>query len=1111
MAGTTTIQVVPYDLTDLTVGEKRQIQILTKAYRYSVKIDNEAIASYDEWYNEVTALAVGKTFITFTAYDKNDVELSTFSINIKVAEENTNKNLKYMFHNRASNRLNTMYYNKDLSESKTFTLPGKSGTLLIKENMATDNTYFLSAPIITSPGDGDVNVSGYMECTEVQLSKDIDSSEYEGTYWEFATDYEFSNIIDTRSIIRYPTNRCPIIHIKLTVYVRCYYVAGNKISEPSNVIHYTPNFDPKDSLRDLIAGDGYAGYFGIVPHEELIDNRFYRGNWETLDKYQLYDFDVGHQVHITSNCLYASDGTVKDDTTPNSSETVMYYALQPMNSKNIVAPDVSVDHRDGFWAIDNRENLPTPRWVNEVTGIGFGWTDSNGDTFSSGSTAIGAMVDAELGWLKYVYKGKLCYTPVKPICTQLCWCDIAKRDIAFGERTFRAGTQMYRIRLMREDEFLTIIPKLMNGELASFSQADLGLVDATDATKGRACWLEDFREGPLRKLGDNTGTMILEADPKMRMNGLTSYNGTNGINTWLMSYRPVIEVVTEYDEPWRNLPLSPSLENEVFQYDRLTDTGFLGRIPSNQLINGTELALKMSLVDGTIINQNCDWFKFYWHGLILYTATMPMRYYISANIVNNVHGLVSYNTGGNKDSVPVINIRGHRLNTETMIILSTDPIYQGGSNAAINFYGNFANYSQWKECMYRAYGCSDGTYSNYGPTGSYASFTYRLSDGDTWFTAGRQIGDNWERYLDVKNGTPDDTTSLVRLMAYDVTSNDIEASRHRLTNSMYNRGTYGVDMLWVYKVCWHNVNAIDYDDWWRPQLRLVRTQDPVYFKSDLDISNGVTVDPIKASNSTIVEIRTSNLVKNIINGYKETIDMYPIANDNINWRSIGYLVNKYNQSLAYTPEEIQENGYYSPDYLKPKIDAAISLVDGFNNAMYSICSYKVDTKDHYGYTKLVLHDYASNKEYAIDNILDTSMGWKYTSPSDLLSMMTPLKDDLYDLIAPCIQTNYIRIDNSYVRFGTSYSNTPEYSVLKFGAYYSRAEIPSYIISNDTTNEEFNNRFLPFAVDYNSSFINPYSIEIQHIDVIDPNPNNKLTGSRIIITKYLIDGNRSIDR
>ena len=687
------------------VGETLGFNISTDGEITFMGMNPMDVVSINDARDKITGVKAGTVEFTIKA-QRLGYEETTLIVNLRCIERQ-GKQAGIMLHNRSTNRL-TSVQTQDLKNPTDIVIKlpklNADSTLVTKEAL-TSKIGLIVTPTIIDPTNGATNVEGWITGSDYQTQVGF-QGEHEASVWEYASDSEFKNILDTVYINRASDKtKGPVIHSLSTVYVRVKYVSGDIESYYSDPIQITTGYKGRDSKETIIKGDPITGaYMGVVPHDECIGDRNYRGNFETLDKYNLKKFYKGWQVH-------------KGDT--------LYYALRDITAAECKDPSISAPAGDGQWSYDHREDMPTPEWVNSVTGIGFGFTDNNGDGYSSGDKSVGAIQDHELGWIKYIYKGKLCYTPVKPICTKLCWNDIAKRDIMYGERTFRAGaTQMYRIRLMREDEYKTIIPGLMDGTLANYSMKDLGQVNDKDESIARLTWIEDFQEGSKRKVGDHTGKKVYETDPKTRVGVLGL---VDGVTKWEMSYRPVIELVTEPNEPWRNWPICVEADNEEFRYDKYTDTGYFGRVRADMMIRGDNLANSIGLTAGTGEFPDAGWFKFYWHGVIVYIRQKPMRYGLHSASYRTLGITCSFDTGNKLLKRQTFN------QVEFIMGVPIGSRYDPFVNSAD--YKNDkilpGSYSHFSELLMRVYIRTGQEY-------------YLGSDTTGNSTIGAQVGDNWD-------------------------------------------------------------------------------------------------------------------------------------------------------------------------------------------------------------------------------------------------------------------------------------------------------------------------------------------------------------------------------
>lgn len=344
------------------VGETLGININTDGDITYMAMNPTGIVSINEARDKITGIAAGTVEFTVKA-QRLGYEESTLIVNLRCIER-TSRTTGFMLHNRSSNRISFVQaQNVTDATDLLIKLPkyNGDGTLVTKKALL-DKCNMIVTPTIINPSNGDTDVEGWISASNYQTQLGF-QGELEASVWEYASDINFENILDTVYVNRAEDKtKGPVIHSLSTVYVRVKYVSGTVESYWSDPIMITTKNVGRDSKTTLIKGDAITGgYFGIVPHSECIGDRNYRGNWVTLEANNLKKFYKGWQVH-------------KGDT--------LYYALRDITAAECKDPEISAPAGDGQWSYDNREALPTPEWVNGVTGIGFGFTDNNGDGYS---------------------------------------------------------------------------------------------------------------------------------------------------------------------------------------------------------------------------------------------------------------------------------------------------------------------------------------------------------------------------------------------------------------------------------------------------------------------------------------------------------------------------------------------------------------------------------------------------------------------------------------------------------------------------------------------------------------------------------------------------------
>ena len=539
-----------------------------------------------------------------------------------------------------------------------------------------------------------------------------------------------------------------------------------------------------------------AGYFGEIPYADLVPYYDYRGDIETInsalnqgDSDNAERKSQGYKKNTSwykTGLTYEYCAAVMKKGYSVTYKGKLYYATESMRNGVTEVSDGTFDFKmifpddkseDNKWKLDDRAGLGTIGQVMSMIGIGFGYPDSNCDKLSinndnnvitaintilditkTGDTnldqsfvhsdyiypekpttapnakGIGYLENRKEGYIKYSYQGKICYTPIKPICNEIAWADIAKRDAVYGYRTLRLGKYYYKIRLMKEDEY-----KKLFGEL---------LKDEPDATTkyglDKTIWIEDFQEGANRKVITGTGT-VSEVDPKLRTGN---------------SYRFVLEWLPVEDLPAYNLkkyfPKMCSADIEDFQYDPITDTGYFGFVSKNRFITPTELMTKVPYTGGSPLDEaRSGWLKFYWHGYIIYMSKVSVRNYVSYVTNNNNQYNFGIDMGGSGKKMITIdgveyrvnNISGSMLNPYTI----TDINYGSGRERKMSLQNSSkekGKYSMQQELLCRVVEGYQGyeEVTKYGTIWKYSSESNYL-----WLYQSMmyQAGNNWTNYTGI--------------------------------------------------------------------------------------------------------------------------------------------------------------------------------------------------------------------------------------------------------------------------------------------------------------------------------------------------------------------------
>lgn len=154
---------------------------------------------------------------------------------------------------------------------------------------------------------------------------------------------------------------------------------------------------------------------------------------------------------------------------------------------------------EGTWAL-NKAYLPSLKELWRLSMLGMGLANDNDDQLSTGDANVGESANLDETYIKYIYNGRICYTPKKPIGLKLAWTDLAKAELVYGDKTIVSSGIPYIIRLMREAESKALFDNLTNGKLAKENFKDLGL--------DQEAWIED------KRLGAGRYTMVTTIPPK---------------------------------------------------------------------------------------------------------------------------------------------------------------------------------------------------------------------------------------------------------------------------------------------------------------------------------------------------------------------------------------------------------------------------------------------------------------------------------------------------------------------------------------------------------------------------------------------------------------------
>lgn len=417
---------------------------------------------------------------------------------------------------------------------------------------------------------------------------------------------------------------------------------------------------------------------------------------------------------------------------------------------------------DNIWVPETRRNLPSWRCLLDKIGIGFDTVDNNYTGLTINGAGVGPL-QPDKGWFKYYHKNKLCYIMAgAAIKNSISWCDIAVRDVTYKQRTIRIGGNLYWCRLPYPEEIKTVYGALLDGKYPADPTATASINFET-----RDIWTLDEKVGARRttvnipnttislptvnpETGDSTIRPSREltenqVDPRSRQGSLVF----------------VLEFMPETMAPYRNLgsafPNMTPADNEVFQYDPQTDTGYFGLVSENRFITYEGLHTAVAYSGGaTQFSGVGHWLKFYWHGQILYIAKRTNRYSLSYNNIKANQVMYGCDMGGSQLKTVTVNAAKYRVcvpmgDRAEPWRYDRDAFGEGGhSSWTLLFNGILTakrgqtgqacgrgEYSQWCELMSRV---ASG-YAGYTEVNGYEWYSEYMDE-----TTALQIGDNWANF-----------------------------------------------------------------------------------------------------------------------------------------------------------------------------------------------------------------------------------------------------------------------------------------------------------------------------------------------------------------------------
>lgn len=346
---------------------------------------------------------------------------------------------------------------------------------------------------------------------------------------------------------------------------------------------------PDDGLPDVIIGDITTNdgtkYYGAIDGSKLNDTRHYLGNWNNTTEYP-YD----SQVKFKEELWYALDTSQLPDASAHL-------------NKNRIPGEPGVNGVE-YWKKDTRETLPTSRWLLNQIGIKPGQIDNNESGITTGNIKCGEDISTHSpGIQKFMIDSKILYVYQHINVEDISYNDLAMAGIVGKGRTIRIGSRLYWIRILTERE---------HTEIATMYAANSNVL-YTDIDQKKV-WVDSpiGSDKQMAKYSNPAGG-FLEGDGRKRSKDL----------------RLVLEYISQYKEPWMFAKkIYPTL-----QYDRITDTGFIGKVPKNNY----EIRNKIGLITGTVINDDTGYLAYYSHGKRLLVNRMPIAYGVGFDTLKNLN------------------------------------------------------------------------------------------------------------------------------------------------------------------------------------------------------------------------------------------------------------------------------------------------------------------------------------------------------------------------------------------------------------------------------------------------------------------------------------------
>ena len=557
---------------------------------------------------------------------------------------------------------------------------------------------FVKIPIVHISGEFE-NVPRFPAITGTAFATNLDTDTHKKTTWKIEA-------VNTGDIVYNEDSTTDLTYLALTDNV-----LTTNTEYKLTVIYHGENFGasdpavvnfktrtrfiemPDDGLPTVLLGDDSSNdttkYYGTYGLTDLNGTRNYLGDWNGYTEY-----GVDSQV-LYENRLWRALDTSSYASLGNNVHLNKNRVPGRTNDNNIV-----------YWEEDDRNNLPTYKWLLKNIGFLPGITDNNKTRLTTDSITKGTLATGDSLLTKFMVKSKILYVYTNPELTNISYNDLALAGLTGQGRTIRIGERLYWLRLLTIEEI---------AELQRFKQ----VVDTTNIVNidvDEPCWLADNGNATDGVYNSGSQTHGFERGNK-RNKGL----------------RLVLEYISPYEEPW----IFAKRKYPSLQYDRYTDTGYFGIVTNT--IDRFNVYTALGIDKGTRINLDFGYLAFWNHGKRILVNRASIAYGIEFNYLVNLGIVYGPDVKLNGYTNRKVTTLGDNL-TYNVRLLRGGPSYmdlgpiEDLPNDKLVANANLFRYSEWNELVYRV--------ANHIP----------LSVDINNFHGGFQIGKNWDTLDNINIG-----------------------------------------------------------------------------------------------------------------------------------------------------------------------------------------------------------------------------------------------------------------------------------------------------------------------------------------------------------------------